>query len=70
MPEFVLHRGLVDVREHRAVAALVYKHKHIVNVFVWPPAIRKKFPAKNFVRDGFNTRSPGRRANDFWQSPI
>ena len=63
---FVLVGGRIDYLNHRAVAALIYKHqRHVVNVFIWPTG-RQPITTKSFVRDGFNVVHWSGAQMDFW----
>lgn len=51
---FALAGGRIDYVDHRAVAALVYRHKeHVINAFVWPGA-QKNSGVRRHSRRGFN----------------
>jgi len=64
---FVLIGGRVDYLNHRAVAALIYKHQqHVVNVFVWPRENHGDAPSKAFIRDGFNVVHWTGTQMNFW----
>jgi anti-sigma factor RsiW len=47
--------GRLDYVDNRPVAALVYKrHKHIINVFIWPATSDAEAPVRNLTRQGFH----------------
>ena len=51
---FALAGGRIDYVDHRAVAALVYRHKeHVINAFVWPGA-QANSSVRRHSRRGFN----------------
>jgi anti-sigma factor RsiW len=53
--EFPLIGGRLDYIANRPVAALVFqRHKHIINVFIWPAAGKDTTPAAIPPRQGYN----------------
>jgi len=53
--EFPLIGGRLDYIGNRAVAALVFqRHKHVINVFIWPHAEKDAPPAAVPSRQGYN----------------
>ncbi len=52
---FPLLGGRLDYLDNRPVAALVYRrHKHIINVFVWPASPTLPVPADGATRQGYH----------------
>jgi anti-sigma factor RsiW len=52
---FPLIGGRLDYLENRPVAALVYqRHKHVINLFIWPSASESDVPTKAVSRQGYN----------------
>jgi anti-sigma factor RsiW len=53
--EFPLLGGRLDYAGGRAVAALVFqRHKHVINLFVWPGGAKDSRPRPIAPRQGFN----------------
>lgn len=51
---FTLVGGRIDYVDHRAVSALVYRHKeHVINAFVWP-TVQPNSSVRQRMRQGFN----------------
>jgi anti-sigma factor RsiW len=47
--------GRLDYVDNRPVAALVYKrHKHVINVFIWPATSDVETPVRTLTRQGFH----------------
>jgi anti-sigma factor RsiW len=47
--------GRLDYVDNRPVAALVYKrHKHVINVFIWPATSDIEAPVRPLTRQGFH----------------
>jgi anti-sigma factor RsiW len=47
--------GRLDYVDNRPVAALVYKrHKHVINVFIWPASSDVEAPVRPLTRQGFH----------------
>jgi anti-sigma factor (TIGR02949 family) len=52
---FPLIGGRLDYVQNRSVAALVFqRHKHFINVFIWPGTDKDSAPAADATRQGFN----------------
>jgi anti-sigma factor RsiW len=52
---FPLVGGRLDYIDHRPAAALVYqRHKHFINVYVWPEESQKETAARLDSHDGYN----------------
>jgi anti-sigma factor RsiW len=53
--EFPLIGGRLDYIGNRAVAALVFqRHKHVINLFIWPDAGKDSAPMSAPARQGYN----------------
>jgi anti-sigma factor RsiW len=51
---FPLVGGRLDYIDHRAVAALVYRHRqHLINVYVWPDAGKQNVTVKTMSIQGY-----------------
>lgn len=52
---FPLVGGRLDYVDHRAVAALVYRHRqHLINVYIWPAGTRDTGAARTESRQGYH----------------
>ena len=65
--EFPLIGGRLDYLGGRSVAALVFqRHKHIINLFVWPAKENDSKPAPVSPGQGFNLIHWSQAGMDFW----
>lgn len=63
---FALIGGRIDYVDHRAVAALVYRHKeHVINAFVWPSA-QADSGVRQRTRQGFNMVEWNAQGMKYW----
>ncbi|MHB1231055.1 MAG: anti-sigma factor family protein [Burkholderiales bacterium] len=52
---FPLIGGRLDYLDHRAVAALVYRHRlHLINVYIWPAANERQTTIRTQTIQGYN----------------
>ena len=64
---FPLVGGRLDYLQNRPVAALVYqRHKHFVNLFVWPAPRSSTTTKKLAVRQGYNLIHWNDSGMTFW----
>jgi anti-sigma factor RsiW len=64
---FPLIGGRLDYLDNQKVAALVYKrHKHVINVFVWPQADVRAEAAQELTRQGYNLIQWARDGFTYW----
>ena len=64
---FPLVGGRLDYLQNRPVAALVYqRHKHLVNLFIWPATRSSKETEKPAVRQGYNLLHWNESGMTFW----
>jgi anti-sigma factor RsiW len=64
---YPLEGGRLDYLQGRAVAALVYgRHKHVINVFVWPVTGRSRAIAPTETRQGFHVIHGTGAGMAFW----
>jgi anti-sigma factor RsiW len=65
--DFPLSGGRLDYLDNQKVAALVYKrHKHVINVFVWPQAGGNEEAAQELTRQGYNLIHWARGGFSWW----
>ena len=63
---FSLVGGRIDYVDHRAVAALVYRHKeHVVNAFVWP-SLQTDSDVRHITLRGFNMIEWSAHGMTYW----
>jgi len=61
---FPLIGGRIDYIDEHVVAALIYRrHKHIINVFIWPA---KEASSRTVMRDGYNLINWTEGGLTFW----
>ena len=59
--------GRLDYLQDRQVAALVYqRHKHFINLFIWPATGSSNTRAKSRVRQGYNLIHWTESGMTFW----
>ena len=64
--EYPLEGGRLDYLDDRPVAALVYRrHKHVINLFVWPAADADS-PPQTTTRRGYNLLHWTQGGLQFW----
>lgn len=64
---FSLAGGRLDYLGHRAVAALVYqRHKHFINLFVWPSKDANDSPEETAAFQGYNVVHWRKSGMNFW----
>jgi len=64
---FPLQGGRLDYLQNRPVAALVYqRHKHFVNVFIWPATRNSSTTERSAVRQGYNLIHWNESGMTFW----
>jgi len=64
---FPLGGGRLDYLQNRPVAALVYqRHKHFVNLFIWPATRSSNETEKAVVRQGYNLIHWNESGMTFW----
>ena len=64
---FPLVGGRLDYLQNRSVAALVYqRHKHFVNLFIWPATHSSNTAEKPAVRQGYNLIHWNGSGMTFW----
>ena len=64
---FPLVGGRLDYLQNRQVAALVYqRHKHLVNLFIWPAARTSNTAQKPAARQGYNLIHWNESGMTFW----
>lgn len=64
---FPLIGGRLDYLEDHPVAALVYqRHRHYINVFVWPAATKKDAAPTQMSRNGYELVHWSRSGMEFW----
>jgi anti-sigma factor RsiW len=65
--EFPLSGGRLDYLGGRSVAALVFqRHKHVINLFVWPAPLKDSPPAPVTAIQGYNVIRWSDASMDFW----
>jgi len=65
--DFPLFGGRLDYLDNQKVAALVYKrHKHVINVFVWPQAGASDETTQELTRQGYNLIHWARGGFNWW----
>jgi anti-sigma factor RsiW len=65
--EFPLIGGRLDYLGGRSVAALVFqRHKHVINLFVWPAPLKDSPPAPVTAIQGYNVIRWSDASMDFW----
>jgi anti-sigma factor RsiW len=65
--EFPLAGGRLDYLDGRSVAALVFhRHKHVINLFIWPVKERDALPAAPSPRQGYNVIHWTKTGMTFW----
>jgi anti-sigma factor RsiW len=65
--DFPLSGGRLDYLDNQKVAALVYKrHKHVINVFVWPQADGRAEATQELTRQGYNLIHWTRDGFTYW----
>jgi anti-sigma factor RsiW len=64
---YPLTGGRLDYVAERPVAALLYqRHRHVINVFVWPASNAGSAPPRSASRKGFNTVAWNQGGMQFW----
>ena len=64
---FPLVGGRLDYLQDRQVAALIYqRHKHFVNLFIWPAPRSSNTTEKPAVRQGYNLIHWNQSGMTFW----
>jgi anti-sigma factor RsiW len=64
---FPLVGGRLDYLQNRSVAALVYeRHKHLINLFIWPASRSSNTPEKPAMRQGYNLIHWNQSGMTFW----
>jgi len=64
---FPLVGGRLDYLQNRPVAALIYqRHKHLINLFVWPATRNSSRTKKLVVRQGYNLIHWNESGMTFW----
>ncbi len=64
---FPLVGGRLDYVQGRTVAALVYqRHKHFINLFIWPASVNSNTAEKIAVRQGYNVIHWTESGMAFW----
>lgn len=64
---FPLVGGRLDYLQNRQVAALIYqRHKHLVNLFIWPAPRSSNTTEKPAVRQGYNLIHWNESGMTFW----
>ena len=64
---FPLVGGRLDYLQNRTVAALIYqRHKHLINLFVWPGTRNSSGAKKLVVRQGYNLIHWNESGMTFW----
>ncbi len=64
---FPLVGGRLDYLQNRQVAALIYqRHKHFVNLFIWPAPRSSNTTEKPAVRQGYNLIHWNQSGMTFW----
>jgi len=64
---FPLVGGRLDYLQNRPVAALVYeRHKHFINLFIWPASSSSNTPEKPAVRHGYNLIHWNQSGMTYW----
>jgi len=64
---FPLVGGRLDYLQNRPVAALVYeRHKHLINLFIWPASRSSNTPEKPAMRQGYNLIHWNQSGMTFW----
>jgi anti-sigma factor RsiW len=65
--EFPLVGGRLDYLNHRTVAALVFqRHKHVINLFIWPAAGADSNPIEHVPIQGYNLVHWSQGGMNFW----
>jgi len=65
--EFPLIGGRLDYLDGRSVAALVFKrHKHVINLFIWPATVKDSKPAPLAAVQGYNVIHWSEAEMTFW----
>jgi anti-sigma factor RsiW len=65
--EFPLIGGRLDYIGGRSVAALVFqRHKHVINLFIWPANGKDMNPARSAAMQGYNVIHWVKAEMTFW----
>jgi anti-sigma factor RsiW len=64
---FPLAGGRLDYLDHRPVAALVYhRHKHLINLFIWPSAPSAEASLERSTRQGYHLFHWTQSGMNYW----